>query len=59
VLVNEQLRRARSGEREDVAQSGAVRQDVYQRDKRERRPNIRLDQDAVNAEQMSLERQSY
>ena len=51
-LVNEQLRRARSGERDDVAQFGAVGQEVYQRDKREGRPNIRVDQDAVNAERM-------
>ena len=51
-LVNEQLSQARSGERDDVAHFGAVGQDVYQRDKRERRPNIRLGQDAVNAERM-------
>jgi hypothetical protein len=51
-LVNEQLSRARSGERDDVAHFGAVGQDVYQRDKRARRPNIRLGQDAVNAERM-------
>jgi hypothetical protein len=46
-LVNEQLRRARSGERDNVVQFGGGGQDVYQRDKQERRPNIRLGQDAV------------
>ena len=53
-LVNEQLRRASSnaGDKFDDVQYGAVGQNVYRMDKRERRPNVRLDQDAVNREKM-------
>ena len=53
-LVNEQLRRASSnaGDKFDDVQYEAVGQDVYRIDRRERRPNVRLDQDAVNHEKM-------
>ncbi len=52
VFANEESRRGTSGEGNDATLPRAVGQDVYRRDKRERRPNIRLDIDAVNAERM-------
>ena len=41
-----------AGDKFDDVQYGAVGQDVYRIDRRERRPNVRLDQDAVNREKM-------
>ena len=51
-FANEESRRGTSGEGNDATQPRAIGQDVYRRDKRERRPNICLDIDAVNAERM-------
>ncbi len=51
-FTNEQSRRGTSDEGNDATQPRAVGQDMYRQDKRERRPNILLDIDAVNAERM-------